>query len=79
MEKVEYNNENLMTITVTLGLGRINIISCYASDISKPRIERETFYEEVQIIINKIPMIPRHPMRNYLFWEISIQESVTYP
>lgn len=56
IENVEYLNERLLHVTMKFGMDRIHIVSCYAPDISKTRLEREKFFNDLQDLIRSIPV-----------------------
>ena len=55
IDQIDYINEKLLRVTLKHDNGYIQIISAYAPDISKPKEERRSFYEELQSIVDLIP------------------------
>jgi len=47
IDEIEYLNKNIIRITIKINTGRIHFISIYTPNISKPKEEKEIFFEEL--------------------------------
>lgn len=52
---ISYINDSLLYATLEIEKKRIDVVSVYAPDISKPKIEWEEFYSQLEEIFNTIP------------------------
>lgn len=55
IEEVHYVNSNIMYISLKTKTERTYFISVHAPDISKPKEERISFFEELQQVLDEIP------------------------
>jgi hypothetical protein len=55
IDKISYTNERILQITLLLANKHIELISVYAPDTSKPRLECEDFYTKLQDILDTLP------------------------
>ena len=52
---IAYINDRLIHATLEIQKKQIDIVSVYAPDISKPKVEREEFYNQLDVLLNTIP------------------------
>lgn len=51
----QYINERIIMLTLSLKNGILNIISIYAPQTGRPKQERNTFYKDLQGLLDTIP------------------------
>jgi hypothetical protein len=55
IDNIEYTNERVIQVTLKFPKAKWYLISLYAPDISKPKEQREEFYEDLQYVIDQKP------------------------
>jgi len=55
IENIEYISERIIQVTLKFPQAKWCLLSFYAPDISKPKEQREEFYEDLQYVIDQIP------------------------
>lgn len=55
INNIEYTSERIIQVTLKFPQAKWCLLGLYAPDISKPREQREEFYEDLQNVIAQIP------------------------
>jgi len=55
IDNIEYISERIIQVTLTFPKTKWCLLSLYAPDISKPKEQREEFYEDLQNVVAQIP------------------------